>query len=645
LTGGVVTALILALLPVIPAPAHAQVGPETTPGTAGPAAAPRVIIAFLPHATDVEDIGGVDGISPGVISAGIGVVPSSQTYLDISQGNRVCENFYDGDLLPLIVERGRVVPRFWRRLVQRAEGAPADVVPGLLASTLEGAGTPVVAERGIGAAAGVAVNEQGRVGLVPQRRCRSRGCGPGLSVIGTNSSELPRMVNALRGEDLLIAIAAAPPPDHHLLAAGIAGAGFDGTLTSDSTRTRGVVLSTDVAPTVLERLGVEVPDEMNGTAVRTEDEPDAAEVADLQQRLSERPDRDLVLLLPLATWIALTALAALLFREPGARAALPVLALSCAWAPLMLLVGAALEPGELAEAMIVGSGAPALALATSRRVPGFAGLAVACGVTVGAHAVDVIAGSPLTALSVLGPNPASGVRFFGIGNELEAALTTLTLIGVGAWLASRPAISGRAAAGWFLAVAALTAAAFAPGRFGADVGAAIVLAAGGGAAAAVALDLGRVRTAAVIAGLPILGLLALVLVDLALGGAHLTRSVLGAGDSGDLAQVLERRLTLTARSFTDPVYPELLVLAIVLVAAGTVWRHRIAAWFDDRWPARCGYIGALVGIAVGTLANDSGAILLVIGAILLAVFAGYFWAVRGPAPVRLAAGPPRAGER
>ena len=39
--------------------------------------------------------------------------------------------------------------------------------------------------------------------------------------------------------------------------------------------------------------------------------------------------------------------------------------------------------------------------------------------TVAAYAVDVVAGSPLTASSLLGPNPGLGVRFFGIGNELE----------------------------------------------------------------------------------------------------------------------------------------------------------------------------------------------------------------------------------
>ena len=80
---------------------------------------------------------------------------------------------------------------------------------------------------------------------------------------------------------------------------------------------------------------------------------------------------------------------------------------------------------------------------------------------------------------MLGPNPGAGVRFFGIGNELEAILTTLTLIGTGAWLEIRRAgLERRRAAIWFVGVAVVATAAFAPGRFGADVGAAIVLGVG-----------------------------------------------------------------------------------------------------------------------------------------------------------------------
>jgi hypothetical protein len=172
----------------------------------------------------------------------------------------------------------------------------------------------------------------------------------------------------------------------------------------------------------------------------------------------------------------------------------------------------------------------------------------------------------------------------------------------------------------------LAAGAFAPGRFGADVGAAIVLGAGATTAAALALGLSVRRTIAAVIAAGVVGLCALVVVDLVLGGAHLSRSVLGAGEAGDVVDVFERRVTLMARTFTTPVYPELLVIAALLLAAGLARRETLSTWFRERWPARCGLIGAVTGVLVGTVANDSGSVLLVIGTIYLALAAGFFWA-------------------
>jgi hypothetical protein len=259
----------------------------------------------------------------------------------------------------------------------------------------------------------------------------------------------------------------------------------------------------------------------------------------------------------------------------------------------------------------------------------------------------VVAGSPLTSLSVLGPNPGGGVRFFGIGNELEAILTTLTLIGAGAWLSDRGArrakrrsaaveapdstrrgLERRRAAIWFVAIGLVAAAAFAPGRFGADVGAAIVLGVGAATAAVIALGLERRRAILIVAGGGAAALVALFAVDLVLGGAHLSRTVLGAGGAGDLLDVLDRRVTLMVRTFTHPVYPELLVVCVGLLIYAVVRRDRVIGWFGERWAARAGFLGALAGVLVGTVANDSGSVLLVIGTIYLALCAGFFWAIR-----------------
>jgi hypothetical protein len=177
----------------------------------------------------------------------------------------------------------------------------------------------------------------------------------------------------------------------------------------------------------------------------------------------------------IVVWLLALALVALLSRGRLARPAVRVAGLAIVYLPLVLLLGAALEPGETDERLLVLLLCPLLAVPTLALLRGFRALAVASAATVLAYAVDVIAGSPLTSLSLLGPNPGLGVRFYGIGNELEALLAVLVVAGTGAGLAGfAPKGSPRAASIAFVAAGLLAALVFAAGRFGADVGAAIV---------------------------------------------------------------------------------------------------------------------------------------------------------------------------
>ncbi len=299
-------------------------------------------------------------------------------------------------------------PGYSRAVVERAESAPADIVPGLLAATLHGAG----------------------------EGCEVRSVGLG---------RLAALVRGLRGDDLLIAIERAPPEKNQALAIGIAGRGFDGDLTSDSTRTDGYVLSTDIAPTILERFGIAVPSAMSGQPIRAEGDVDVAAIESLGGRMSViSVRRGPVIGVGLLVWFLALMLAALVTRGRAARVGVKLLGLSVVYLPLFLLIGAALEPSQGAEQLLVIAGAPALAAITLAALDDCRALAVASGLVVVAYAIDVIAGSPLTTLSLLGPNPGLGVRFYGIGNELEALLGVLVIAGTGAALAgfgpgSRPA--------------------------------------------------------------------------------------------------------------------------------------------------------------------------------------------------------------
>jgi hypothetical protein len=309
-----------------------------------------------------------------------------------------------------------------------------------------------------------------------------------------------------------------------------------------------------------------------------------------------------------------------------ARAGVRVVGLSVVLLPMLLLLGAALEPDQKVEQALVLFGTPALAALTLVVFDGYRALAVAAAVTVLAYAVDVIAGSPLTSLSLLGPNPGLGVRFYGIGNELEALLAVLIVAGTGAGLAGfAPRMTPRGCAIAFLAIGICAAFVFAAGRFGADVGAAIVFPVGAAVAAAV-IAARRRRSALFVIALPFAVLALLALGDLLSGAnAHLTRSVLDAGGLGDLGDVAQRRLQLSAHSFTRPIVFVFLPLIVALAALAVARRDRLRIWLTGFPAVRAGLIGAVAATVVGTLANDSGALLLEIGAAYLLVFTGFVW--------------------
>lgn len=336
----------------------------------------------------------------------------------------------------------------------------------------------------------------------------------------------------------------------------------------------------------------------------------------------------------LLVWLAAFGLAMALDRERAGRIAARIQALSLVYLPLLCLLGAALEPSVGIERLLLMLGSPVLAAVTLSVLGGYRAIAVACAATAIAYSVDLIAGSPLTQLSLVGPNPAAGHRYYGIGNELEAALTVIVLAGTGAALSTfyvsehvkspQQRLEARGPA-VFLAVATVFAFVFAYGRYGADVGAAIALPLG--AAVAAALLANRRDLALLAFALPIPALALLAAADLLSGAnAHLTSTVLDADSGGDVLGVVGHRLREMGESFGRPIL--LAGLPVVIAAATAAWlrRDRLEAWLRPVPAVRAALLGALAATLVGTLANDSGALLLEIGTVYLLAFVAYSWA-------------------
>jgi hypothetical protein len=190
-----------------------------------------------------------------------------------------------------------------------------------------------------------------------------------------------------------------------------------------------------------------------------------------------------------------------------------------------------------------------------------------------------------------------------------------------------------AIAGYFVA-AGLAALVFAAGRFGADVGAAIVLPVGAAVAVASLPTFGRTGTKrrrglalALVIAAPLAALAVLAFIDLVSGGnSHLTRSVLDAGGAGDLADVAQRRLELSAHDFAQAAGNPLFWIVMAGIAVAATRLRRIDARL---WPVpavRAGLIGACAAVAAGVLVNDSGATFLTLGALALGAALAFAWA-------------------
>jgi hypothetical protein len=317
------------------------------------------------------------------------------------------------------------------------------------------------------------------------------------------------------------------------------------------------------------------------------------------------------------------------------------------WGPLIVLFEAFFNPGTPGvEMAIVAIPCFTLAFLTDRYVPWPRGPMIPIFLALIAYTIDLANDSHLIVRSLLGPNPKFGSRFFGVGNELEAALPVLLFIGLAAALSGR--VRSRRVAATFAGAGALLALIVGSGRLGADVGGVITIGTGTVVATLMLLPNRPSRKVMLLAALtPLLAVGALAVLDLATGGnSHFTRNVLHQS-GGNFGDTLLRRLELAYNAlFNGRRMPY--VVAAGAIAVGFAYRNR--SWLykplnEPVWQAAL--VGGLVSCIAGSFANDSGPLLFVVGMFGLVVATGYIQgdprlsatdAPSGEAPAR--AGPP-----
>lgn len=635
---------------------------ESSPAGA-PAAGSSVVLAFVPAGE--RALAAAPGMSVGLMSATQGSYSSAQLLLDIGQGARVASSAYDTKHPPALslaphagaaADTGAIDG--WPTAVRRAEDAPQLLRPGLLGGSIPGGGAyaGILGTEQLDAVA--AADRQGRIATVSlgsaqtllarvdAARTARRFVVCDLPRGPEGIAELHALSAARPAHELLIAVERAPDGHgHELLWAGVAGLPGGGAreLSSHTTNQRGLIAAVDLAPTILSYLGVAVPADMRGEQIETDGALHGASLRSLQRRLHVVGGRRLKALgCLLAAW-ALLLLATLALprnspRRSTARAwALRVGALAVLWAPVAVLLGAALEPSAAVEYATIALACLLLAAATDALLPWPRAPLAPALVAILALVLDALAGTQLLMRSLLGPNPILGARFYGFGNELKSGLAVLVFAAVAAAL--YPAIRSRRAALTIAVAGALLAAIEGAARIGAGVGGAILVAAGFAVAAVLLLPGGASRRRVLLVlATPVLALVVLALIDLATahGSGHYTGSILHARSAGDLRDVLVRRYSAAWRELKNHAMPFATALALLYAILGVRLRERLLAPVDGDPAWLAALAGGLTAGVIGALVEDSGPVLLLVAVFTLGCVCAYLWGKPTPRGVSAA---------
>ncbi|MGH9211931.1 MAG: hypothetical protein ACRD2C_14805, partial [Acidimicrobiales bacterium] len=443
---------------------------------------------------------------------------------------------------------------------------------------------------------------------------------------------LERLATELDSGTLLLVVGVRPPTSEWELTPAVAyGAGVvPGSLHSPSTRREGLITLTDIAPTVLDALGVEAPAGMIGHPLRYRAEPfDHAamerlnDLAGSRERIYKPMTLAFIWLQALVYGLAVVVLARRASHRIGQVLRLFVLTFA-AW-PLATFLERGIpgieRVGAARQVLVwVLAGAVALAASRARRHP-LAPLSWIASATAALLVADVATGANLQMASVLGYSPHTAARYEGFGNTAFAVLAACAVVLAAIHVAYAPRRrEAVVAAGALLAVVLL---ADVWPTLGADVGGILTLVPVFGLLM-VALS-GRAlswRTVVLLGGATAVVLALLTTVDLLRpeeSQSHLGRFVSGIfeGD-GTFWTTIERKWATNMRLFGRTVWTWMVPLTVgfslylLVIARG--WQSLLPA----RSALRAGIVGTITAGLVGWLVNDSG----VVVSALVFVFVG-----------------------
>ena len=431
-----------------------------------------------------------------------------------------------------------------------------------------------------------------------------------------------------------VLVAAVSPPGKWRLGPIASVGGAAGALSSPSTKRTNEVVLTDLAPTVLAALGLDVPGDMVGAAIEAGPGPaDPAALEDLDRRTDARERSYVPMIWAFVALQGIIYLGSLVVLRRGTTTrrsrfvavGVPVVLGSVAF-PAVTFVYRLAPAGlqQVVPAMVgIALGCAAVAWWSLHcRRTALSPLTAIAGLTTVVLLVDALWSGWLQHVSLLGYTPITAARFYGMGNMGFAILGAAVLLLAGSWIDSAPdRTDGLVAAGcllWLVALVEMLPSA------GADFGSVIVfvptfllaLAAWSG----VRFTRGRLVLLLAAVGLVVA---AAVVVDLKVSsGTHLGRfvdgGVSGAGD------VVLRKLETNLRVMRITTWTWMVPIILVFILGTFVARGGSDRWFGANRTWRVTFL-AMIGFGVlGGMLNDSGVVipalvLVYVGALLFLV--------------------------
>lgn len=417
------------------------------------------------------------------------------------------------------------------------------------------------------------------------------------SLLGGKASGAPLIRLSRRPAAVTIYVSLPPPGRSHntrRYPIAIVGGGYRGLLASRTTRIPGLVSIADVAPTAVALAQGTKP------RIRTRTDKNAPRtLARLDERLRRSHDtRTAATIILVAVTLVLAGVGLILRSTLLARAGLLAI-------PSALFVALALSAADVSRVgpatAVLATGTVVLAIAAGVRraflLPALIGFLVA-------FLVVLAVWPDVNVLSVIGPHPDGGGRYFGVTNQVETLLLAPIL--------AAAALVPRA---WFLPLGALALALVGWSRAGADGGGIVVVLVSLGVLWVVR-ERRRVTAARVaLAAVTVVAVaLALVGLDALTGGSsHVTDAV--GGGPGSLLRDLGHRLRISWEGVTATTQATVAAAATFCALLGVgLSRPRIAV-----------VDALLAGLIASLLVNDTPTDVLAYGALAVAALGA--WAI------------------